>query len=224
MFIIPLAPYPLLYVRIVPLCGSLLFFHNSSIGIFIDGALTDSLPWVFPKFDAQPALYNLGDATAAATLAWNLASAYLLSCPLGDDIPRLVHHLGPRYSAHFLDPVLTRFLTYSASTSLNIYLFSLVSARTTKELSPLMKAIKDGLRISEDSFIFALSPMGAEVRVMEDGRKMKIVKNGIPGKAELAEILNDVVTFRPQCLDVGVWEIGGSAVLLRVVELADVSF
>ena len=165
----------------------------------------------------------MGDLSPSSTIKWNLASAYLLSMALSDDIPRLVHHLGPRYNANMQDPVLTRFLTYSASTSLNVYLFSLVSARRTKDLSPLMKAIKSGIGISEDKFIFAISPAGAEVRTMDDGRMMSIVRNAIPGKIEEAEIRDDIVTYRPQCLDVGVWEIGGSAVLLRIVELADVS-
>jgi hypothetical protein len=119
--------------------------------------------------------------------------------------------------------VLTRFLTYSASTSLNVYLFSLVSARKTKELSPLVKAIKSGVGVSEDNIIFALSPAGTEVRTMDDGRRMSVVRNSIPGKSEEAELRDDIVTYRPQCLDVGVWEIGGSAVLLRIVELAGVS-
>lgn len=161
--------------------------------------------------------------SSTAKFTWNLASAYLLSLPLGDDIPRLVHHLGPRYTANFQDPVLTRFFTYSASTSLNIYLFSLVSARSTKELSPLTTAIKAGLGIPESSFVFSLNPAGVEVRTMDDGRRMTIVKNAISGSTGEAEVRGDVLTYRPQCLDVGVWEIGGSAVLLRIVELADVS-
>jgi len=86
-----------------------------------------------------------------------------------------------------------------------------------------MKAIKYGVGIAEDGFVFSLSPAGAEVRTMDDGRKMSIVKNAIPGKNEDAEVRDNVITYRPQCLDVGVWEIGGSAVLLRLVELADVS-
>ena len=152
-----------------------------------------------------------------------MASAFLLSTPLSDDIPRLVHHLGPRYNAYLQDPVLTRFLTYSASTSLNVYLFSLVSARKAKEVSPLIKAIKSGVGISEDSFVFALSPAGTDIRTMDDGRRLTVVRNALPGKVEEAEIRDNIVTYRPQCLDVGVWEIGGSAVLLRIVELAGVS-
>ena len=58
---------------------------------------------------------------------------------------------------------------------------------------------------------------------MDDGRKLTVVRNALPGKVEEAEIRDDIVTYRPQCLDVGVWEIGGSAVLLRIVELAGVS-
>lgn len=86
-----------------------------------------------------------------------------------------------------------------------------------------MKAVKSGVGIAEDSFIFAISPAGAEVRVMDNGHRMHVVKNAIPGRMEEAEIKEDVVTYRPQCLDVGVWAIGGSAVLLRLVELAEVS-
>ncbi|KAF8584664.1 beach-domain-containing protein [Ramaria rubella] len=192
-----------------------------SIRIFIDGALTDTLTWSYPKLDSQPTTYTLGDIYTPTNLTWNLASACLLSTPLSDDIPRLVHHLGPRYNSHLQDPVLTRFLTYTASTSLNIYFFSLASARATNESSPLIKAIKSGVGVSEDHFVFALSPAGTEVRTIDGGRKMSFVKNAIPGKSEEAEIRSDVITYRPQCLDVGVWEIGGSAVLLRIIELAN---
>jgi len=92
-----------------------------------------------------------------------------------DDLPRLIHHLGPRYTGTFQDPELVKFLTYEASTSLNMYLFSASAAggalgpqestgpgnRTKGAQTPIMKALKEGLPsigLKEDTIVFVLAP------------------------------------------------------------------
>ncbi|KIJ42154.1 hypothetical protein M422DRAFT_209006 [Sphaerobolus stellatus SS14] len=210
---------------------------NPSIRIFLDGVLTSTLNWSYPKFEPglnEQLIYNIGDL-APMSMSWSLASAYLLCATLANEVPRLIHHLGPRYQGLFQDPGLTRFLTYSTATSLNIHLFSLATAngavslaKTKKDEKALISALKSGLGITEEQLLFALSPTGAEMRDAPDfegdGKRVSVVKNAVPNKtSEVAEIRGNAIVYRPQCLDVGVWEIGGAAVLLRLVELADSS-
>jgi len=123
-----------------------------------------------------------------------------------------------------------------------VYLFSLASGnkgnntpRSAGGFGPakksvLVASIKAGLGIPEEQFLFALCPPGYGVRDVPpedggtDGQRKRVIRNAVSVRKEEAEIREDVVVYRPQCLDVGVWEIGGAGVLLRMVELADVSF
>ncbi|RXW16665.1 hypothetical protein EST38_g9189, partial [Candolleomyces aberdarensis] len=112
---------------------------NPSIRLFFDGVLQDMLNWQYPKGEstAQRMLYSIGsNDSTEGKLSWSLASAYLLSMPIGEDVPRFIHHLGPRYSGNFQDPGLVRFLTYEASTSLNMFLTSVSSKHYANPLSP----------------------------------------------------------------------------------------
>ncbi|KAJ7672461.1 hypothetical protein DFH06DRAFT_1363367 [Mycena polygramma] len=103
---------------------------NPSTRLYVDGVLNDGLNWAYPKFEssAQTVKYVLGDDSGKARMSWCVASAHLMGVPFGDDLPRFIHHLGPRYSGNFQDPLLVKFLTYEASTSLNMYLSTIVSS------------------------------------------------------------------------------------------------
>ena len=113
-------------------------------GLFVDGALCDMLSWPCPKPESylQKGTYTIGDMSEAGHMSWCLVSAYLFA-----------HHLGPRYAGTFQDPNLIKFLTYDASVLLNMFLMN-----TTKNLdvSPLMKAVKNGLGVPESLFVFSL--------------------------------------------------------------------
>ncbi|KAF6760566.1 hypothetical protein DFP72DRAFT_988225 [Ephemerocybe angulata] len=86
---------------------------------------------------AQRMQYSVGSVEQGeGKMSWSLASAYLFSVPVGEDVPRFIHHLGPRYSGNFQDPGLVRFLTYEASTSLNMFLTSVSSKQYANPLSP----------------------------------------------------------------------------------------
>ena len=54
-------------------------------GLFIDGALTDTLDWNYPKPEsfAQMGTFVIGDISEEARMSWCLASSYLISAPLG---------------------------------------------------------------------------------------------------------------------------------------------
>ncbi|KAG1732883.1 uncharacterized protein EDB91DRAFT_1150772 [Suillus paluster] len=173
---------------------------HPSFCVFIDGVLSDSLQRAYPKLDeASPATFIVGDDVAAVDSSWCVASAYLLSVALDDDFPRFIHHLGPRYSESFQDQTLIRFLTYEASTSLNMHISAQGAA--LPENSQLKKAIRGDSVINESSIIFRVAPQ------LHDQRD-NIVTRG------------DVLTVRCQPLDLAVWRIGGAALLLRLVALA----
>ncbi|KAG0697567.1 hypothetical protein DFH29DRAFT_1003625 [Suillus ampliporus] len=173
---------------------------HPSICVFIDGILSDSMQWAYPKLDeASPATFMVGDDVAAVDSSWCVASAYLLSVALDDDFPRFIHHLGPRYSESFQDQTLIRFLTYEASTSLNMHITGQGAA--LPENSQLKKAIRGDSIISDSSIIFRVVPQ------LHDEMD-NIVTRG------------DVLQVRCQPLDLAVWRIGGAALLLRLVALA----
>ena len=202
-------------------------------GLFVDGALCDMLSWPYPKPESslQTGTYTIGDTSEAADMSWCLASAYLLATPLGthltrsssfthpstltgDDLPRLVHHLGPRYSGTFQDPTLIKFLTYDASTSLNMFL---TNATKNSDVSPLMKAVKNGFGVPESLFVFSLSASDCSA----SGQNTTVP---IKGLLKEVESQGNVFTVKAMTLDMALWKIGGAAVALRLVQLAQVLF
>ncbi|KAF8882140.1 hypothetical protein BD779DRAFT_1544178 [Infundibulicybe gibba] len=189
---------------------------NQSIRLFIDGALNYTLNWNYPGSDStsQTISYLIGDAEKAVQMRWCVASAHLLSVPLTDVLARLIHHLGPRYTGNFQDPALIKFLTYDASTSLNMYLSTAANKTSTSaELSALIKAIQDGFGIPETAIIFSLSPTNAT----RSGRCSLI-----PGHVISSDIkvMGDVYVVKAACMDTALWEIGGAVVVLRLIQVA----
>ena len=128
-------------------------------------------------------------------MSWSLASAYFLSVPVGEDVPRFIHHLGPRYSGNFQDPGLVRFLTYEASTSLNMFLTSVSSKNYANPLSPsaLSPTDSSGQPMSIAAALEALAPpapgthhpvnsqtyVPASKQTIIQSGMMKVVKNGV---------------------------------------------
>lgn len=224
-----------------------------ALGLFIDGVLNDTINWGYPKADVatKSGTYTVGNSSEEAQMSWCLASSYLLSVPLGaiasfpflpyiingiinkaDDLPRLIHHLGPRYCGIFQDPYLVKFLTYEASTSLNMFLATLAMKMTSSaDRSPLVKAVKDGLGINESSIIFAISP--SNVRDQARGALKQISLPSTPSSAFFLsqtqrpvrngiEQKGDIFPVFASCLDSAMWKVGGAAVALRLVQIANV--
>lgn len=118
-----------------------------------------------------------------------------------------------------------------------------LAARARKyeaERKDLIKLLRDGTGISEDNVLFYVNSgvvehvarrKGGEVEDMLLGLEENPDKIGLRGSNDLGKKSNwdnfvfhgDVITYRPQCLDLGIWEIGGAGVLLRIVEIANVS-
>lgn len=140
----------------------------------------------------------------------------------GDDLPRLVHSLGPRYSGTFQATDLVRFLTYEASTALGVYTSTLVF-KPTAALSPLMKAVRDGLGVPETYFLFALSPAGFDDAEDDETDGADVFKEKPPPRGFVKQGDAYVASAVTCALDVSVWRLGGAAVPLRLVQLAKVS-
>lgn len=97
-------------------------------------------------------------------------------------------------------------------------------------LSPLMRAIKDGLDIPEEAFIFSFSPscceedIDAEEDVLDTAKHLKnAVANSRFLSRSRIDVLGDIVATTSEGLDIGLWKLGGSRVSLRLLELASVS-
>ncbi|KAI0746713.1 beach-domain-containing protein [Daedaleopsis nitida] len=182
-----------------------------TVRLFVDGGMVDSVQWQYPRGDANvDRPYIIGDSSSDACLNWCIASAYLFSLPLPDELPRIIHDLGPRYVSRFQAADLIRFLTYEAATSLNINLYA--RAEQTKgsaaEVKHLINSFKNGLGINESSIIFSISPATT------------LFENKDAGESNDAAMDNDVFVARCNGLDLAMWEIGGAAVALRLVQLA----
>ncbi|KAJ3536167.1 hypothetical protein NM688_g6872 [Phlebia brevispora] len=136
-----------------------LVYHakNPAIRLFFDGVLVDVLHFAYPRSDgmSKAGLYTIGDPRETAQMSWSIASAHLISGPVGDDVPRFIQHLGPRYAGRFQTTDLVKYLTYEASTSLNIFLASVAQSKKTTAIASL---ITRGLGISASSVMFNLTP------------------------------------------------------------------
>lgn len=131
----------------------------------------------------------------------------------GDHLPRFVHHLGPRYNATFQSQHLVKFLTYEASTSLNIFLSNLTASKSgiLPDVVALVKAINEGIGIEEASVVFSFVP--AAYLPSTDGALTSLSRFTKDGNVHAAKAF---------CVDTAMWEIGGVAVPLRLIQLARV--
>jgi hypothetical protein len=138
----------------------------------------------------------------------------------GDEIPRLVHTLGPRYCGNFQDPDLIKFLTYENATSLNVFL-SNAAAKSSSDVPPLLKAIKEGMALSESSILFSITPLHW---LDQSCRTVRTNANGSSRDCpNIFKIEGDVLAVKVSCLDISLWKIGGAAVALRLVQMTSVS-
>lgn len=140
------------------------------------------------------------------------------SSSLDNELPRFIHHLGPKYAANFQSDELIKQLTYEASTSLNIHLFNLGPQTAS---SGLLKVLKSGVGFSEDSIVFMLKP---SVLSEGDGKFPDSLQDE-PSQAPASKWKKqgDTAKVESHGFDHAVWKLGGAAVYLRLVQLASVS-
>ncbi|KAG7089658.1 hypothetical protein E1B28_011318 [Marasmius oreades] len=205
---------------------------NSTIRLFLDGVLTDALNWYYPKTEpyfTEPGRYIIGDDSEnSARMDWCMASAYFLSIPLADDVPRFIHHLGPRYLGQFQDRSLSKFLTYEASTSLNMFLVAAASTQISKLNTPggsmqpfsMLKVVQEGLGLLESQIIFSLTPLNCSSAGAVSTITTRIGGIGTATIQKEFKVEGDVHVIKAECLDMTLWKLGGTAVTLRLVQLA----
>ncbi|CDZ97004.1 Lysosomal trafficking regulator LYST and related BEACH and WD40 repeat proteins [Phaffia rhodozyma] len=219
---------------------------SSDVAVLVDGKRLNSVKFNYPQNGSPGSrlIARIGDRTTSTSSAkdhhrWNLGPAYLLCDTVPDDLVFLAHHLGPRYFGNY-QVVLGQFLTYEASTSLNIFLSSVAqeSAGRTSDAgsSRLVKALKDGIAIEESSIVFAFSAENArefepDLPVETQGEVEEVIINGSLPKVEVAKtvtrgvglIFGEAVVVKNRSLDEEVWALGGCAPLLRMIELSKTS-
>ncbi|KAF9449865.1 beach-domain-containing protein [Macrolepiota fuliginosa MF-IS2] len=189
---------------------------NPSIRLFLDGIIQDGINWAYPKPDprARVIFYTIGNGKAGKSPSWCLSSAYLLAIPIFDDLIRFIHHLGPRYIGNFQDSALIKVLTYEAATSLNMFLATMSSKKSSQaDASPIIKAVRHGMDLDETQIIFSISAASvARAGITEELPAFGVVTRSV--------VDGDVYVVKAACFDNALWTIGGAAVVLRLVQLA----
>ena len=134
------------------------------------------------------------------------------SPPIADHYPRLIQYLGPRYNATFQSNDIAKFLTYEAATGLSLFLTAMTSKGTAgKDTGTLVKAVNEGFGIDELSVVFSATPSIADMPSRLGQLNVRFSKEG------------GVMHAQARCLDLAMWQIGGPAVALRLIQLATVS-
>jgi hypothetical protein len=80
--ITPIEGRTLICVRAIPCVSTYLIVTP---GFFVDGVLIDLMDWAYPRPEmaAQSGTYMIGDDSEGASMSWCVASATLLSIPIG---------------------------------------------------------------------------------------------------------------------------------------------
>ena len=107
-------------------------------------------------------------------------------------------------------------MTYEAATSLSIFLASVVSSKKPSTMSGL---IKDGLGINPDTVFFVLTPSLLNMEVSASTDQLDVLQSDGGSRIILD---GDVVIVRSISLDLSMWRLGGSALPLRLIQLAQV--
>jgi hypothetical protein len=112
-------------------------------------------------------------------------------------------------------------MTYEASTSLSIFLGTVAQS---KKVSSMPSLLKNGLGIMANSVVFILTPSSPRPASALNGTGSDVIDfesvDGIPN----VSAVGDVMVVRSICLDLSMWRLGGAAIPLRLVQLANVRF
>lgn len=107
-------------------------------------------------------------------------------------------------------------MTYEAATSLSIFLTSVAQSKKPSTMSSL---IKNGLGISPESVFFVLTPSLLNMELSATTDQLDILQSN-EGSRIILE--GDVVIVRSISLDLSMWRLGGAALPLRLIQLAQV--
>ncbi len=206
-----------------------------SSGLYVDGREVGSESAVYPKPSPPPTTYYIGCDPSVLDFVprsrWSLATSHLIAHPLPSSLVLLAHHLGPRYIGNFQDASLYRFLTYEASTSLNIYVFDNQTPVSSKPRAPdgaklISRALVGDIAFNENDILLSLSPHGVENDPNEESSGIQVVTNasGVQrSNGVVASISGDVYVAQLKCLDENVRRMGGPSIVLKIIQCCNVS-
>lgn len=129
-----------------------------------------------------------------------------------------MHGLGPRYHANFQDKNLVRFLTYEVSTSLNMHLLSSASGGDN---SSLRKVIHDGPLFNENFILVKVAP--EDVATLPPLGPLSASTSQEGSGTTTCITRGDACVAICQPFDLVLWRLGGARLVLRLVQLAQVS-
>ena len=176
-----------------------------------------------------------------SSVKWNLGPSWLVEGELPEEMIFIAANLGSRYAANFQD-ALGQFQTNQTSTLLNLRVDS--NKKKPSSTSPLVLAIqeKGSAVLSESKIYFALSALNAvrldddhasaiplspseRKSVAEATSKGTVIVNSAPLRTDGAPhgifaLEGEPAIARPQGIDVGIANLGGMSVALRLVSLA----
>ncbi|CAG8445955.1 14997_t:CDS:10 [Cetraspora pellucida] len=184
-------------------------------------------------------------------LAWDLGPCYFFEDDLDGDIISVYCHLGPRYSSNFQDSLgqFQTYQT-STLLNMRLEALSRQRGDSTIELDnlPIVNAIRgnNSQTLPEEKIIFAFNASnvlvcGQNASILGAGLSegtsqallgnvnTKVILNAAVPKVEralrvphgLAYLQGDPVTAVPYGMDDSIWKIGGSSVVLRLIERAE---
>ncbi|KIO27820.1 hypothetical protein M407DRAFT_72594 [Tulasnella calospora MUT 4182] len=190
----------------------------NNVRVFLDGTLYATATSPPPSMPSASRFRNSLNNRLSGPV-WFLASSHLLLQSLPNELPRLCFTLGPSYMGNFQD-CLSKFLTYKTSTSLNIGIQNQKHHNSQEGLGSLTKALNEGIDIKESHIAYSVNPYA----ISEDETRrgvLVISRRESNGKEnEVGEVVGSAAVIKLTSLHAAVWDFGGAAVLLRLVELA----
>lgn len=180
--------------------------------------------------------------------AWSLGPTFMLDNCMPPDFPLVLKMLGPSYAGNLQDS-LGRFLTYEASTAINLRLDSIArtlakdSQQAEKDLAnhSLITAIagRSGELFPESRLYFSLNPACTALRhrsaktmvELEPSHRpastvllnqaVTLTRNALSASFGYAKLYGAAAIVCPSRLADVVWRLGGSSILLQLIESRD---
>lgn len=237
--------------------------ETSLAQLYVDGNLVEQqrCPWsATPLGSGSPVRAVIGTAPPLTTgedagpsshrdnqQVWSIGTAWFIDSALPSHFPLILHELGADYSANFQDS-LGRFLTYQASTAINLRL-DVVARNLQKEGTPSASAERDLARhalvtaiagrssdlFDEDRFYFVLDASSTATKQFRSpaattdprpgptvllNRAVTLTREALAASYGYAKVYGEPVFCCPSRLGDVIWKAGGSSVLLAIIDQA----
>ncbi|CAO1626366.1 unnamed protein product [Parajaminaea phylloscopi] len=221
--------------------------------LYVDGVLVEQQHVLWPSAPSTPGssvrvVFGTAPTTAedSSDQSWSMGPAYMTSRCMPTDFPLVLKALGPTYAGNLQDS-LGRFLTYEASTSINLRLNSIAKSlikggpEAGNELSshPLVTAIAERCSslFAEEHFYFAsdpacranrnrpvkpsseLEPSHRPARTIILNKAAASKRGGLEGVSSYFKVYGGATVNCPTRLADVVWRLGGSSILMQLIDI-----